>query len=236
MKPHYKFIKPAQPASFSEKYDSYISRFNQIGANAWLGRVKDKIGFLRGDIKKRDEMKDKIKEQLTISQDEYCYYCGRSFYFFGPKETQESYIHIDHILPKNDDNGNYGKYVFEMNNLILACNICNGFNVKGNMDFSTTPQLPYQEMTFSIVHPHFENIEEHLQINEGNGVVEIIHENTEKADLMIKLFGINDEFIGINRLGSIKAINEQRSQGQEDRIDAMVNSIPASGIISKDII
>lgn len=236
MKPQYKFVKPVSPASFTADYDDYISRFNDIGANAWSGKVKDKIGFIRGDIQVRDEIKRKIKQQLKVSQEDYCYYCGRSFYFFGPKKTQVSSIHIDHFLPKNDDGGNYGKYVFEMHNLVLACNICNKLDVKGNKDFSLTPHSPYQQMFFSIVHPHFENICDHLLINEDNGVVEMINQNTDKAELMISTFGINDEFIVLNRLGAILVLNKQLEKKQENKIDSYNQSIPITGIVSKKII
>lgn len=236
MKPQYKFVKPAEPASFTADYDDYITRFNVIGARAWLGKAKDKIGFKRGDIKKRDEIKNKIKEQLSISQEEYCYYCGRSFDFYGPQDTQLSSIHIDHFLPRNDEGGNYGKYVFEMKNLVLACFTCNKFDVKGNKDFSLNPNSPYPDMAFSIVHPHLENINDHLLINEENGVVEMINENTDKAELMISTFGINHEFIVLNRLGSIEAIKKQLKKKQEDEIDSFMESIPIGGIVSKNII
>lgn len=227
---HYKFVKPSSFYPVSAGDLEAITRFNSIGSQSWDKTLKDNVGFENGDISIRKRVKKEIKAYLSQKQENYCYYCGRSFYLFGENSTRISRnIHIDHILPKNATHGHYGRFVFEPRNLILACVICNGADFKGTLDFCDTPDIEYEKMSFSIVHPHSEDITLHFSIADDGRAIKI-NEDTSKADLMEKVFGVNSTHMIESRLQNLYFIRQNLNTAEEDEIKNITQSIPVGGL------
>ncbi|HFK6079473.1 TPA: HNH endonuclease [Enterobacter cloacae] len=230
---HYKFVKPGSFYSIPDEDRDVVIRFNTIGADSWDKSLKDDIGFEDGDISKRTKFKKEIKKHLIKMQENYCYYCGRSFFLFGENEKRFSRnIHIDHILPKKAAHGRYGRFTFEPQNLILACSICNGRDFKGSLDFCDEPSDDYDAMSFSIVHPYFENINQHFRI-EDDGTAVKINRNKSKATVMERVFGINSTYMIESRLQNLTYIRQNPTPEEEDVITEITKNIPIDGIISQ---
>jgi uncharacterized protein (TIGR02646 family) len=66
--------------------------------------------------------------------------------------------HRDHIAPK----GLYPQWTFTSKNLILACEYCNGFAVKADLDTVEHVAEAYDEYDFLIVHPYLDDPKEHI--------------------------------------------------------------------------
>ncbi|EKN3715194.1 TPA: HNH endonuclease [Yersinia enterocolitica] len=226
----YKILKPISFVIYSNIEELLAQKLNQFGSASWDKGIKDGVNFDRGEVTARNNLKKKIKEYLKTSQNNHCYYCGISFSFFKDKDRN---IHVDHILPKNAKHGRYNQYVFEPRNLVLACPICNGVDIKGTLDFAENQSSQYINIRLSIVHPYFEDITEHLRIDQSTGVVILIHLDKRKGKKMEEIFKFNDSTAIRIRLGDIlfsrKIINDAMMLETEN----VLTSIPTNGRLSQ---
>jgi len=101
-----------------------------------------------------DPIKDNIIAHLRIQQDNSCCYCKYQLGF----DIKE--VDIEHIVPKSE----YEKFTFESRNLALSCPAC-------NTKKSTKPVLqrlivnyPRNGNHFKIVHAHYDNYSDHIDI------------------------------------------------------------------------
>ncbi|CVD65987.1 HNH endonuclease [Serratia marcescens] len=222
----YKFTRPRSPVEYIEKQIDFVRRFNDIGGGAWNGKIKDKIGFIRGDIKVRDEIRVFIKTKLKENQENFCYYCGESFDVFN---NDDKCIHIDHILPKKAIHGRYGRFTFEPLNLILCCYVCN-MTLKEDKDYGTASddETNYSGYDFTIIHPYLDDITAHLEVNRI-GAVELINEDKSKGDFMINEFNLNDTYRVERRFSSIcaRGMSVLLSQGMEDLVNRVLDASSA---------
>lgn len=222
----YKFEKPTSCVPYDDDDIQLANRFNLIGSDSWDKKISDRVGLVNGDITKRKNLKDKIKRSLKNAQGNHCYYCGASFELF--KNINRN-IHIDHILPKNAKHGRYGKFVFEARNLILACPICNGTDLKGIKDFAVNRAVRYDRIKFSIVHPYNEDIAEHLSIDQSSGVVILINEDERKGKMMRDVFRLNDAAAIRARLGDILVRQKEIDDNRRAAVSEIITSIPNTG-------
>jgi hypothetical protein len=73
--------------------------------------------------------------------------------------------HRDHIAPK----AKHPKWTFLPVNLVIACEYCNGFAVKGDVDTIETAAENYTDCIFHVVHPYLEDPSLHLSfLSEAN--------------------------------------------------------------------
>lgn len=192
----FSFRKPVSSyqCCYEEKF--FVNFLNTIGSISWDKPKKKIIEFSRGDAVKRNNLKKGIKKHLEEVQAGFCYYCGCELSRFG-----KSGAHIDHVLPKSAEHGRYQRFTFEPKNLVLSCARCNGFDFKCEKDYAIGYNENYDLITFKIVHPHLENINDHISVNLA-GVVEIKSSST-KGKFMIDEFDLNgDELLEV-RLGSL---------------------------------
>lgn len=154
--------------------------------------------FPRGTSTKREKLKKKLKEQLLILQNNYCAYCGRNFNL-----VTNSKIHRDHILPKSMER--YRKFTFESKNIVLSCDTCNGLDTKKANDYVTTYNDHYEGINTSIVHPHLDNIEEHVFLD--NTFEAVVVNNSAKGIATIREFNLNSESNLVSR-GAFMVLNE----------------------------
>ena len=87
------------------------------------------------------------------------HYCRTKINFKGYKEP------IEHIVDKDD----YPQWMFKPENLALACDECN--TRKGRKDTLRKPHrgsaaLPIGSNFYRIVHPHYDNYEDHIEIED----------------------------------------------------------------------
>lgn len=160
-----------------DEYD-FIRSLGKLKALYWKGTVPG-----RGNGVKRDNYKNRIKKELLIIQEGCCAYCGLDFETRGES-------HRDHIAPKDDKF--YPQFVFEPQNIILSCPVCNGLTVKSNTNTISSCKENYEECDFFIVHPYFDDYDKHIQYL-GNEVRKgiIIKALTDKGKYTIDLFKLD---------------------------------------------
>ena len=141
------------------------------------GNVESKfwrIGAPRGTGTLRNKFKDKLRDYLLIEQGGCCAYCGFGF------ETKGT-AHRDHIAPKDL----FARFTFEVENLILACPVCNGLGMKKNVDTILASHTEYDQCTFKLVHPYYDEYDDHIELEEGNAIIKM---KTIKGEFTIDLF------------------------------------------------
>ncbi|KDM90279.1 hypothetical protein [Photobacterium galatheae] len=191
----------------------YLAKaLNQKNYDTWDDKLP---GMPRGARADRDRLKDKIKKDLKKIQRGYCAYCGILFMVRGG----ESHIQREHILAKNTDR--YRKFTFEPLNLVLACSRCNGFDLKGSKDYVTYYNEIYSLIETSIVHPHLDNIEDHLTANDSV-LVEPVN-SSPKGIKTISEFKLNEEAMLYLRGTYIKATKNPVSDEDESLIDEIMS-------------
>jgi uncharacterized protein (TIGR02646 family) len=94
-----------------------------------------------------------VKQHGMAVQNAKCVWCESKVGFSGRRSA-----HRDHIAPKDL----YSAWTFEPYNLALSCEYCNGFEVKKDLDTIAVLASTYADSQFHIVHPYFDNPEEHI--------------------------------------------------------------------------
>lgn len=143
-----------------------------------------KTEFPKGTSTKRNALKKKLKDDLLKLQKNHCAYCGIDFSLIT-----NSKIHRDHILPKNTER--YRKFTFESKNIVLSCDTCNGLDIKSANDYVLFYSHKYELIVTSIVHPHLDNIEEHIDLD--NSIIATVLNNSQKGIKTISEFQLNCE-------------------------------------------
>jgi len=127
------------------------------------------LDFLdKSDLKSSDWSGDEIKDIRKLIRDYYrdlkgiCVYCRKDISL-----RSASNCHIEHIIPK----GKYLQFMFEPKNLCVVCCDCNEIKntkesagvleevTKGSKVYKMYPR---SSNSFLVVHPHFDNYEEHI--------------------------------------------------------------------------
>ncbi|MFT9349563.1 MAG: retron system putative HNH endonuclease [Gluconobacter japonicus] len=138
-------------------------------SKAWDRNLKDAKLF-----------KEDIDIHLKVEQSERCAYCGSRF--------MSTAWHRDHIAPKG--RRYYPEWTFEPLNLVLACYDCNS-GWKNQQDTIATRAVDYQNCTFTIVHPYFDDPKNHLAYTGHRLSILISSVNgSTKGDTTIKMFDL----------------------------------------------
>lgn len=97
----------------------------------------------------------KIRKHYLNEQGELCWFCRLPF---------RDDIQVEHLVPKD---GKYGRsvYTFHAQNLSVACKHCNSKKSTNNdmVPYTRTP-YPQSGIYFKIVHPHFDDYFDHIEI------------------------------------------------------------------------
>lgn len=106
-------------------------------------------------------LKNRISTHTIIAQGGRCAYC-ESMLLRGAHA-------IEHIAPK----GIYGEFAFEPYNLVTACTSCNSTTNKGENDTVKHPvdRQDYAANQFVIVHPYFDNPDDHFKYQDDDKTV-----------------------------------------------------------------
>lgn len=139
------------------------------------------------DIRDNQNIKDfksRLKSQLLIIQDNKCAYCGLPFGETGKTE-------IEHIAPKGGSiRPKHPEFTFTIDNLVLACNLCNSPVKKGNIDTIEVKSLVYRNCTFKIVHPYIDDHLLHYDWPAGGNSV-LIRGISNKGNESIRMFQLD---------------------------------------------
>ncbi|GAB2643693.1 HNH endonuclease [Psychrobacter pocilloporae] len=120
-----------------------------------LQRIKDNFTF-HGDWEKVvfDDIKKNIVDHLRQQQGNTCCYCK---YQLGYDIKQ---VDIEHIVPKSK----YEKFTFNGKNLALSCPACNTIKSTKEVLKKTVVRYPQNSNHFRIIHAHYDNYSEHIDI------------------------------------------------------------------------
>lgn len=130
------------------------------------------------------ELKVRLRVQLKKIQGNRCAYCGLKF-----DETSNS--EIEHIAPKGGAiRPKYTKFVFIPYNLVLACHLCNSPVKKGRHDTINQLEINYKLCDFNIVHPYFDDPDDHYDWVPAGGEI-LISKKTIKGENSIRLFDLD---------------------------------------------
>ncbi|QUM90198.1 hypothetical protein HWV03_16015 [Moritella sp. 36] len=110
--------------------------------------------------KELQDLRSYIRGHYRKEQKEKCAYCQKDL-----STVSALNCHVEHIVPKS----RYDSFMFETKNLCVACADCN--QIKNEKDTLTLlsgnkvrKKYPRSSSGFSIIHPHFDDYEEHIEI------------------------------------------------------------------------
>ena len=139
-------------------------------------------GRQRGSQQKRDNLKASIGRKLREIQYPHCIYCGIH-------ENLVGNLQRDHIAPRNP----WIEFVFEAQNLVLACASCNGFLKKNNFDTISSYSTEYKKCKFNIIHPYFDKYQDHIHFSpQKNKIIIYPKRNSRKGKKTIQVFELNN--------------------------------------------
>ena len=146
-------------AATQKKLDKYAVKDRP---KRWVGRAKPVLEF-----------KSQVLKQGLVIQLEQCAWCTLPI---GEKGRRTA--HRDHIAPK----AKYPLWTFLPKNIVIACEYCNGFAVKGDIDTVASATETYDECVFYVVHPYLDEPLEHLSfVGDAGGINIIIESQSEKG-------------------------------------------------------
>lgn len=133
------------------------------------------------------DVKAEIHKQLLNIQNNNCCYCGL-------KVNEGGRAEIEHIANKGGKKRPaYTEFVFTKENLAIICQFCNSSSKKGQEDILDNVDLTnYNNCTFKIVHPYFDNPDSHYTWTKGRYKI-LISSISTQGNKSIELFGLDSE-------------------------------------------
>lgn len=111
----------------------------------WDGRAKAVVAF-----------RSEISTQGAVIQENRCAWCRLPLGREGRRT-----IHRDHIAPK----ALHPTWTFLPLNLVLACEFCNGFENKSDIETVEELNADYTQCKFFIVHPYLDPVADHFEFD-----------------------------------------------------------------------
>lgn len=184
-----------------------------INLKPWKGKWKDASIV---------DIKAKIRKQLEDNQ-YTCAYCGLPFK--GKKDRQ-----IEHIAPKASYR--QPQFTFTLHNLVLSCIYCNNLMVKGDkMTVADPVPQRYKRCTFLLVHPYFDDPEDHYNWTDAGDKVLIQEKNgSTKGRFSISMFSLDSPEMSLQRaaFSALETLKKAKpiSQVDEELVVATMNYKP----------
>lgn len=125
-------------------------------------------------------LKAKIRQLLDAYQS-HCAYCGLEL---GGTSAGA----IEHIAPKGRNR--HPEFTFEAENLVLACDFCNGSKKKFQKETIAVKNIIYNQCHFLIVHPYYDIPDNHYSWVDNVSRI-VIQSSTPKATASIKMFELD---------------------------------------------
>ena len=141
-------------------------------------------------------IKNKIRQQLTDTQFK-CSYCGLKLYGTSKGE-------IEHIAPKATT-FRHPEFTFTLQNLTFACHWCNTSEKKGTTDTILVKNAIYSNCVFNLVHPYFDDPEDHYEWTDNHLEVLIqVKDDSPKAIFSIEMFKLDTPEMNEHRAAQIR--------------------------------
>jgi 5-methylcytosine-specific restriction endonuclease McrA len=190
-----------------------------------IRKVKARCGgTLTPELWNSDELEPvraEIKNYYKIEQDYRCSYCWQKI-LVKHSATWDT----EHVVPRS----RHPQFIFEPTNLCIACKDCN--LAKGDVEVlvnKTRKTYPKKSDDFKIVHPHFDEHEEHISIHIGHiykpksdkGKFTIIHCNLLRFSY--GHFGYDPNLASKPKL--VEKITEFVSEADESRQEDLLQTI-----------
>ncbi|WP_338010710.1 recombination protein NinG [Comamonas thiooxydans] len=177
--------------SLSQDLHSEIKKLALEKSLHWSTSAGDYVNAI---VKFRNE----VKEHYYVQQRRRCCYCSTEL--LDHKITFDA----EHILDKAD----YPEYMFDEANIAVACKLCN--QKKSNKAISTSgrrfSELSKKSSDYSIVHPHLDEWNEHLDFDQVDRIVAL--PNSQKGKNTIAICGITA--LNATRLADAFAIEDYK--------------------------
>lgn len=160
-----------------------------------------------------DGIRDKIRTEMMREQNEICAYCGFIIFDSTCKER------VEHIVPTSL----HVNFMFEPRNLCASCHECNF--IKLATETLVDPSLlnyPSSGNGFLIIHPHFDNWDDHIDLEHGLFVN--IKNNSDKGKTTIKMCKLNRESLYENRAKIL--IMQGQTQIKKDVMGLIIKDDP----------
>ena len=167
-------LKLKRPYKFSKEEWQYVSTvlIPYVAANG------GKKGWEKADNATMD-LKNSISEYTLIKQKNRCVYC---------EDLITAGAQLDHIVPKQL----HSEFCYEPKNLVTSCAVCNMY-IKNAGDTITLPvHTRYNKNQFTIIHPYFDNPDEHLKYTNSDKIVIDINSCTDLGKATVKFLHLND--------------------------------------------
>lgn len=137
----------------------------------------------KSKAKKVKDYKKTMDVIFNNTQEGFCAYCGLKM---GRNSRRR--IERDHVAPDSL----HPEFRFHPNNLVAACSVCNGLDVKNATNTIVAKSLVYEDSTFSIVHPRLDDIHEYIEFSGDSGEIPFAKQISQKGDNHINLFDLRN--------------------------------------------
>lgn len=168
------------PVRFTADEQNYIqTTLKPLGKDGWYDSNKQ-----------TKDLKHHISEHTIIAQGARCAYC---------EDILCKGAHaIEHIAHK----GNYPEFTYEPYNLVTSCTSCNSPRNKGQKNTVADPvdRSVYSNNSFNIVHPYFDNPDNHLKYIDSDKIVFDWNNCSKKGQETIKMFNWNETWAKLQRI------------------------------------
>lgn len=129
--------------------------------------------------------KSEVKTHYRAVQLRRCCYCSIELH------SSHKTFDLEHVLSRV----NYSGFMFELLNLAAACTTCNGSKGEKHvlvLDAAEEQprQLPMASEDYLILHPHFDDWQDHLELDEFSRIIE--KDKSKKGRETIRICGINN--------------------------------------------
>lgn len=125
-----------------------------------------------------------LDRMLKVSQDCKCAYCGL---MMGKNSRRK--IERDHFVPDSL----FPEFRFCPNNLVAACSVCNGLEVKRATNTISAKGNTYEDSSFTIIHPRLDDINDHMEFAGQSGEIPFARIGSAKAVAHIELFDLQNK-------------------------------------------
>ena len=144
--------------------------------------------------KSLESLRKIIRDFYRKEQVGKCAYCKRDVSLQSASNS-----HVEHILPKS----RYFKFIFEPKNLCVICADCNEIKREQEaLDFNDEllkskeiTLYPRSSKAFLIVHPHFDNYDEHIKILIGGHYLDLSPKGNKTIGIckLNRIFSVHDK-------------------------------------------
>ncbi len=136
------------------------------------------------------DIRNKIDTHTIIAQGGRCAYCETPLL--------KGCHAVEHIAPK----GLYGEFCYEPQNLVNACTSCNSTSNKGEKNTVAAPvdKNDYTNNQFLIVHPYFDNPDDHLKYMDADKTVFDMTNCSVKGKYLIDIMNWNESWAYTQRV------------------------------------